>query len=359
MQTIRQEEDFKPVQRGLRFWLATRKSGMKVSGFYKSPGIFKTEQFTIDLLLFLLAVGLESYGLFKIFEYTGEIPVLAGLLLGDIVIAVFAHIPRGKIKRCNNKIWLEDFKLKFKLFDENGLDAAGIQGQINKDKNVKMLHRFWEYGVSLLIFGICIVKIVTFLTQSGYGVFDPESRFILISYIVVAIIHVYATGYCLAAITTQVFFFTFQKSRHFSKRRNGEFTNNNSIKEGSFIVFEFSENINEFNENLKAGLIKQESQENRNKHEDEKIKIKKHVLLKVDEELKCIIKVLEGIRNFERKNGIVSENQNRNYYVLYTWGLLDDSHVREIIQAQVTESAKRLSLYSCIKKQMDQLNGEL
>jgi hypothetical protein len=348
MQTLIQDEDFKPSKGGFKSWLATRKFGIKATGFKKSPGLFTTNNFIIDLLLFLVAIGLETYGLSKIFEYTGDWFVLGGLLLVDIFFAIVAHIPRGAIKRLQNKIWLNEFDRQF--ISHDSAKVAALKGDIEADKSTKIYFTIWEWLGSAVIIVVCIWKIMTFIGESGYSFFDPNARFIVISYIIVAIIHIIASGYCLSALFTEFFFFFIPKKKHFAYRRRQEETVYNSVNTGSFVVIKSKINLNEYNGHLKKDLVKQELEENHAKPLKEQFLVRDHALLKLEETMKEIPQIKDQSNKMA---------EAYNLFVLYTWGVLDDTHARKILQTQLTDENKKHALFYCIKKQMEQLNGQV
>lgn len=172
--------EFEPSAETKEMYLSTRKKEMTYGGF-NHPGLFGTYNYSRDSQLFYVACVLEIIGLSLIVYYAKielfyaiVIVILAFLL--DLIFAIWHHSPQSK---------LQENKIK-KVLVQTGPRLEQITRKINKYNNTKAV-----LTVPLVI--MAIIKIAVF--HAAYGMIDIIMLAIIISYIIVALIHIYITGY--------------------------------------------------------------------------------------------------------------------------------------------------------------------
>ncbi len=182
-------DKFSPRMETLRSWLKTRKSN-------DNPGLFLTEDYsrdsvwtTIAILIELSAVFLTSYG--AIFSYlekhkigtlTGAI-IFVFLFVAFDIIGILLH---GHDKP--DKVILRS-QMRFEKDDDNKRHQFAALNRIS-------LRTF--FGVILLLFS-GILKIVA-IGIFFKGITLPGQVILVLFYLVVIYIHIFHTGYWLAAI---------------------------------------------------------------------------------------------------------------------------------------------------------------
>ena len=183
---------FEPGQttKTLIYYVNKKKSQI---GSTPQPGLIQDTHFTIMVIFFLIAIVLEVVGLMFIIDaialgfWHGFMGV-SFLILLDILFAFLFHLKTKTICRCENEL------VVLPLIAAGNVDArrSNLISKISSANRIGIL-------LAILIWGIAVTKMVSFyaLSAVGSGGVDTEAMFIIVTYIIVALIHIYCTGYAL------------------------------------------------------------------------------------------------------------------------------------------------------------------
>lgn len=170
------EENYLPGEDVLRLLLGTKKHTYVVGKQLDCPGLIDYNDNPWPTLWFSVAVILEAFGLWVLFQAGLVWFAAAALFFIDIALAFVRHLPVGKIRHQKNVL----------VLTEPGTTSDHIRNKIRK-------YRILTWIVSLGIVAIALVKILGF--YAFVGEINPMTLFIIVTYIVVAIIHLTFTGY--------------------------------------------------------------------------------------------------------------------------------------------------------------------
>ena len=181
----REKIKFECSQEAKQLYLATRKKVVIYGGF-THPGLFSTYNYSRDTTLFYIACILEILGLALIVYYANidfiYSSIIAFTAFGlDLLFAFWHHSPQARLKETQILQVLERSEVKLETF----------RRKISFLKRKKIFLTF-----PLII--MALTKIVIFF--SAYYRTDIILLGIVISYIIVALIHIYITGYYLAEL---------------------------------------------------------------------------------------------------------------------------------------------------------------
>lgn len=205
-------------------WLKTRKAE-KMYGGVKLPGFYNTSGFTLDTVLFLIALFLEILGMYNLM-LVGDIAILmaSGLIAVDIVAAFIAHA------NVRNKL----LSINFMIVSDNPREQNKYLQQ------TKGVYRYLALFGKFIIIALALFKIVSF--WGLVGAFNGLTLFVIVTYIVVAYIHIYHTGYFIYEVLTSISFNT--QLKNYIKGSN----NNDLIESLKHEVYSMRE-LKEFNVN--------------------------------------------------------------------------------------------------------------
>ncbi len=174
--------DFQPGAEARRAIAATRKHPY-AAGHLTLPGLFSTTGETGDFVLVAVGLVLEAAGLLCLTAIGGAHVATAGV--GFFVDVVFAflhhHVRRGNTIMKNQALVTIDC-------NERGRLEYKMR---NNDR--------WARLFAVLLVAIAAIKTVGFFTLNG-AAFDLFTVGVLVSYAVVALIHIFRTGYVFAAL---------------------------------------------------------------------------------------------------------------------------------------------------------------
>ncbi len=167
---------FEPSKAVKEYYLYTAKTPVTHGGV-TLPGLFSTRYKTPFLLLFLLALALEIYGMITLYNVGGFHYGLAVLLvLLDLIFAFLGHLPQKRITILKNQRILIDDRIR--------------QEQIRRQLFRLSLRQNIFY---MLIGGLAIFKIVSFYFFRE--LMDAPFLLLTVIYLIVAFIHIRITGY--------------------------------------------------------------------------------------------------------------------------------------------------------------------
>jgi hypothetical protein len=171
---------FEPSRESKKMFLSTRKEELTYGGF-THPGLFNSYNYSKDSWFFFLAILLEVIGLGLIIHY-GNFEAGNALLIAfvavilDLAFAYAHHLPQKNIQNHKISLVLED--------DEKELER--IESKLKLSKRVK----------SFLILPLVILAgFKIFIFYVVYHRIDVVLIAVVVSYIVVAAIHIFNTGY--------------------------------------------------------------------------------------------------------------------------------------------------------------------
>ncbi|MCX8491737.1 MAG: hypothetical protein ORN54_11780 [Cyclobacteriaceae bacterium] len=196
-------------------------------------------------MFLLIALVLEGLGLIAIL-WNNNIPTsyaVSGILFAialDVAIAGWHHsLVSGKTTELEAKILLALEKMGD--FEKDGLNERNITAS-DCVAAIKSRKR-WSYIPATLIILFCILKIVAYAGLKGFQA-DTVLLFVMVSYVVVAYIHLTRTGYVLSALIASFFWWRDVKKFEDENRKNknspkNNETNNTTNDDGKFTPYSF------------------------------------------------------------------------------------------------------------------------
>ena len=170
------KENYIPSQRKIRrFWLGTKKSGFSI-GRQEFPGLIDYNEDLWPALGFTVGLVSEVVGLYLLFQAGLDWRAAVALGVVDIFFAALRHMPVAKLCEYKNKL----------LVTPDGPPLSSVKKKIKRQK-------IYIYTLSIPILCICLIKILGFINFIG-GI-DPNGLLVIVSYVIVAIIHLTLTGY--------------------------------------------------------------------------------------------------------------------------------------------------------------------
>jgi len=203
---------FEPSAGTKKLWLYCRRKETQIGspGLLCSPGQW-------DMPLFFLILLLEFIGLWLFYRYVGNLTFAIAFFFADVIFAVAAHIVSGKRSLSENKLFLLRRNVNVHQ-NKHGKKILSLarDGQISRERwrlfRLKLFSSFFYSLISLLAF----FKIVGFIANwPGRDPVNSISVTICLTYIVVAVLQIYATG---PFAFTSLFFLSFD----FDLRRHRE-----------------------------------------------------------------------------------------------------------------------------------------
>lgn len=280
MPKIPKDIRFKPSKFVQKLWLNTRKSEKIYSGV-RLPGFYNTSGLPIDFVLFIIMLVLEMLGVYNLM-LVGDFALImaSGLIVLDVVLAFVAHVNhRKKLLNINYSIASDDTREQQKYKQE----ANGV---------LKYISFIGKVGIVAL----ALFKIAAFQGLLGY--FNGLSLLIIATYLIVAYIHLYHTGYLVFEGITTLFF-----NREKSKFIKGD-ENYGVSEEAPFT-----------------------------------------------HEIKTIKKLKEFSVNDRRFYLLDEENDGLNHYKLESYGIFDDEDVSLFVGHQKNENRAEMAI-ECLKFQL-------
>lgn len=187
MPIIPPNQGFQPSREALMRWLGTRKQP-QIAGSVTLPGLFHTYNFQKDERAFFTVILLELLGLFALIVAwrrldTVAIGVLFSFLLIDLVSAWRLHKNKYKFCLLENK----------KILNDDPRFISILEHKLSGEKIIIIICK-------IIIIGIALMKIWAYTVLSYQ--FNGITFAIILIYSIIAMIHIYNTGYCLAEWNT-------------------------------------------------------------------------------------------------------------------------------------------------------------
>lgn len=293
-------ERFEPSVNTKNRWTYTRKSSYNAAGI-RLPGLFTTAKFDTDALAFAAVLLLEGYGLvmlvtsFGLFDAVGSLNwlgiggVIAAFLL-DLTLAYGRHLPTGAECRYRNR----------RVNATTPQDIAQLENDRGRFRGLAFI-------CALLILVLATIKIYLFyMLNEDLGITGLTAS-VLVSYVIVAILHINNTGYFLSAL-------------YFRRRIRKDY--------------------NEWANN------------GRNAHELT-IHGRRPYPIDVPRNEQIDIKETRAGEHFIRKG-----KSGEGPYVLETSGVLTDRDLQTLVVKQPTNNAKTTVARACLQAQLDILDAQ-
>lgn len=291
MPKIEKDINFKPSKSVQKLWFNSRKAE-KIYGGVRLPGLYNTSGFALDAVLFFIMLFLEVLGMYNLMQVGDFAFIMAmGLIVLDVIFAIMAHANHAnKIIQINNSI-----------------TSADSRKQQSYKNQVNGVRKFISYIGKFGIIALAIFKIVAFQGLLGYGYFNGLSLFIIATYMVVAYIHLYHTGYFLFENIASIAF-NRQKSKFIKDGINFGVSDDKPLKHD----FDTTKTFREFSVNKRRLYL------NPNKNKS-------------------------------------PESESKNYYILESIGIFDDDDVSMFVNHQDNENRAELAV-QCLVFQLSIFN---
>ncbi len=190
---------FKPSPETIKRCLLTRKSDIRIGTAVK-PGLIGCDDFGWDSLFFAICIALEVIGLGAILMY--RLPfsyALSGMLLAiilDCALAIWLHaLIAGK----STMLRAEAIEAQAGLGNFAGMGQEDRNAWV-LEKEAVIKRRKWLAvlpAVGIVVF--CFAKVIAYAGLKGFRI-DTGLLLVIVSYVVVAYIHLTRTGYWLSAV---------------------------------------------------------------------------------------------------------------------------------------------------------------
>ena len=206
---------FEPSAGTKKLWLYCRRKETQIGspGFLCSPGQW-------DMALFFLIILLELTGLYLFYKYVGNLTFAIAFLLADVTFAIFAHVVSGSISLTENRLFLlrRNVKIFLNRHGQRILTLARA-GQISKEKWKLFWLKLFSSSFYSLISLLAFFKVVGFIANwPGRDPINSISITICLTYIIVAVLQIYATGYF---VFSSLFFILFDLNLKKHREKQG------------------------------------------------------------------------------------------------------------------------------------------
>lgn len=214
------DSGFEPGQttKTLIYYVNKKKSQI---GTTPQPGLIQDTHFTVMAIFFLIAIVLEVIGVMFIIDamalgFWNGLMGVSFLIILDIALAFLFHLKTKTICRCENEL------VVLPLIAAGNVDAraADLKSKISRANMIGIL-------LAILIWGVAVTKMVSFyaLSAVGIGGVDTQAMFIIVTYLIVALIHIYCTGYALFGLFARCSWW-FNEKAYIKSRQPGEHVGN-------------------------------------------------------------------------------------------------------------------------------------
>ncbi len=211
---LHQNPQHEPNASTKKLWLYCRRKETQIGspGFLCSPAQW-------DMALFFLILLLEFIGLWLFYKYVGNLVFAISFLAADVTYAISAHIVYGKISLTKNRIYLLHQNVKIYLTRHGQrILAMAREGQVKKEQRRLFWLNIYSLFFYILIALLAVFKIGGFIANwPGRDPVNSISVTICLTYIVVAVLQIYATGHF---VFSSIFFllFGFNLKKHREKQ---------------------------------------------------------------------------------------------------------------------------------------------
>ena len=307
---IAEGNNFEPGVELKNLWLNTRKNKVRF-GNVELFGMFSTYGYGLDRFCFFLIIALEGWGLYNLNLLIDNVVLSSLLFFCDALFAIGSHYWSSDIVLARNRLSMAKFDIIY---------LKGKSPSNEKEIEISNIIKYNIYGsiFRLLIIGLAGFKIFSFLGNN-----TPDTPFaltftIILTYLLVAYLHIRSTGYFLSGLIKGSRYRT-QYAKNLLSQDPTDFT---------------VQNHREFDLNLQ--IIQ-------NHNELEKMAVTFGFAVPPQPGIDFV--------NAMTKQHYLYENK------LYTWGVLEDRDLQNLISVQPTNKQKEFLAMYGLKHQFEILNA--
>jgi hypothetical protein len=189
---LHQNPQHEPSVNTKRLWLYCRRKETQIG----SPGLLCSPA-RWDLVLFFVILVLEFIGLYLFYKYVGNLVFAISFFAADITYAISAHLVYGKMSLVKNRIYLLHQHVKVWLVRRGQrILPPSPERQAKKERWILLWLRIYAAFFYLLIALLAVFKMGGFIANwPGRDPVNSISITICLTYVVVAALQIYATGY--------------------------------------------------------------------------------------------------------------------------------------------------------------------
>lgn len=301
---------FEPGVELKNLWLNTRKNKVRF-GNVELYGMFSSYGYGLDRFCFVLIIVLELWGLYNLYLLIDNVLLSSLLFLCDALFAIGSHYWANELVLAKNRLSMAKFDIIY-------IKGKSPSNEIEIEENFISKYRFYSFIPQGLILGLAGFKIFSFLGNNTPDTPFALSFTIILTYILVAYLHIRSTGYYLSWL---IFDLRYKSQYH---------ENLISPNPTEFTV----QNHREFDLNLQI-----------NQNHNELVKLAKIFGIKAPEQPHI------DFVNVITKQHYLYENK------LYTWGVLEDRDLQNMISVQPTNKQKEFLAMYGLKHQFEILNA--
>jgi len=174
------------------------------AGEKKLPGIFDLHYWEVTLIMMLFVCIFEFIGMYKLWLcLPNPLAAVVIFVFADFISAILAHLLKGKLCLAKNRKFLaKEFDYKTDKTAKHEYDRQGI---------IIWGCKIYEYFFDAILLSIALIKIWIFdfyCWEGGSGTLI----FITLTYICVALIHIFFTGYFIFGSLLKLFLFLQKKN---------------------------------------------------------------------------------------------------------------------------------------------------
>lgn len=190
---------FEPSSQTREAMLFVRKKPLLLSGI-KHPGMFGIHAYTVDWVLFLVVLILETIGLYSFYNALEQsdtsiftaLMATGAMLVVDFVFAFYHHRFATGI---NSKLEIENIIASQKKSTE-----ANILLQNNEDIIQNRMNKSFIFSTLLILLAAAKFGVFYMLNEGNGEIEYGAIAFMAVAYLLAAIIHIKATGFLLHAV---------------------------------------------------------------------------------------------------------------------------------------------------------------
>jgi hypothetical protein len=293
--------NFEPSVEYKNWWLFTRKKKVVIENITLN-GVFNTYGGG-DAISFFSIIVIEIWGLYNLNLLIENVLLSSGMFFIDALFAILAHVWAKDLLLAKNRLELAKFDIIY-------MEGIPPKQQKEREKQKIAKYEYLTWFFNLLIIGLAGFKIFSYLGNNTPDTPFALNLLIILSYIIVAVLHIRSTGYYLCELIRKF-------------RYNSEYNKHLHQEES-------------------RATIKSHRKFNINQH--------------IQENHEALVVLAQGL-GFNQPNPqpvinfrdvIVGQHYIKND-VLVTWGILEDNDLITLINAQSTKIQKKyLAIYGLL-----------
>jgi hypothetical protein len=302
--------NFEPGVELKNLWLNTRKNKVRF-GNVELYGMFSTYGFGLDRFCFFLIIALEGWGLYNLNLLIDNVVLSSLLFFCDALFAIGSHYWSNDLILARNRLSMAKFDIIYLKGKSPNNEKEIEESNISKFKALSLIFQ-------LLIIGLAGFKIFSFLGNNTPDTPFALSFTIILTYLLVAYLHIRSTGYFLSGLIREIRYKA-QYNKNLLSQTPTEFT---------------VQNHREFDLNLQI-----------EQNHAELVKLANIYGYTAPDQPRV------DFVNVMTKQHYLYNNK------LYTWGVLEDRDLQNLISVQPTNKQKEFLAMYGLKHQFEILNA--